>query len=241
VLGVLRSAFNWYATRDDDFRSPIVPRMARTTELSRDRKLDDDEIRTLLRALDQCTPQPYVRIVRVLLLSGARLNEIARLQWPEISGDVAMVPASRSKTKLDHAVPITPAIAEQIGEPGEAGDFVFSTDHGETSFSGFSKSKKRLDAEIAKLRMESSLLAMPGWCLHDLRRTARSLLSRAGVNPDVAERVLGHALPGVRGVYDRHQYLDEKRDALERLAALVCEILVPPKGKVVKLRRSEAA
>ncbi len=243
VLGVLRSAFNWYARNDDEFWTPIVPRMAQTSlkELSRHRALDDGEIRSLWRALDRCTPTAYVRLVRTLLLSGARLNEMGRLQWPEIVGDVAIVPSSRTKTKTDHVVPLTPAIAEQIDKPADAGDFVFSTDHGATPFSGFSKAKKRLDVEIAKLRAEAKLPPMPPWRVHDLRRTARSLLSRAKVDPDIAERVLGHAMPGIRGVYDRHPFLTEKRDALERLAALVRSIVKPPKPNVVRLRNGEAA
>ncbi|WP_428665026.1 tyrosine-type recombinase/integrase [Reyranella sp.] len=244
VLGVLRSAFNWHQIHDDDFVSPIVKGMAQTTlkELSRDRVLDDAEIRTLWQALDQCGPPAYVRLVRALLLSAARLNEVARLQWPEIVGDVAIVPATRTKTKIDFAIPITPDVAALIGEgPGEAGGFVFSTDHGASPFSGFSKAKKRLDAEIAKLRAEDDLPPMPPWRVHDLRRTARSLLSRAKVDPDIAERVLGHAIPGVRRVYDQHPFIAEKRDALERLAAVVRSIVEPPPANVVNLRKSEVA
>ena len=82
---------------------------------------------------------------------------------------------------------------------------------------------------------------MPHWRIHDLRRTARSLMSRAKVDKDIAERCLGHALPGVRGVYDWHEYLDEKRDALERLAALVRSIVEPPPANVVRLHNSEVA
>jgi hypothetical protein len=94
VLGVVRSAFNWHAVRDDEFVSPIVKGMARTTlkELSRNRILDDGEIRTVWLALDRSSPPAYVRLVRALLLSAARLNEMAQLQWPEIAGDVAVVP-----------------------------------------------------------------------------------------------------------------------------------------------------
>src|SRR5262249_25521821 len=76
---------------------------------------------------------------------------------------------------------------------------------------------------------------MPAWVLHDLRRTARSLMSRAGVPADHAERVLGHVIPGVRGVYDRHSYADEKREALSRLAGLLELILKPPGNNVVPL------
>jgi len=69
---------------------------------------------------------------------------------------------------------------------------------------------------------------MAPWTLHDLRRTARSLMARAGITDVVAERVLGHAIPGVEGVYNRHNYFDEKGDALDRLAKLVSEIVNPP-------------
>src|SRR5262249_12219276 len=86
VLGVLRSALNWHATRDDEFRSPIVPGMAHTSirELARDRVLTDDEIHSVWRALDSCTPVAFVRIVRTLLLSGCRLREVSDLQWSEV-------------------------------------------------------------------------------------------------------------------------------------------------------------
>ena len=96
---------------------------------------------------------------------------------------------------------------------------------GDGHINGFSKAKRQLDAK---------LLAMPQWQLHDLRRTARSLLSRAGVRPDIAERVLGHVQPGVAGVYDRHAYTSEKADALRRLAALI-DSIVHPRENVVPM------
>lgn len=241
VLGVLRSAFNWHATRDDEFRSPIVPGMARTSlkELTRERVLADDEIRSLWAALDDCKPEAYSRLVRALLMSGARLNELARLQWEEIQGDALTVPAARCKTKADHTLPITPALASLIGMRGEDdGEYVFSTDSGGSSFSGFSKAKRRLDDQMAQLRKNDGLKPMPTWRLHDLRRTARSLMSRAGVTSDIAERVLGHKLTGVRGVYDRHDFLSEKRAALERLSALLETIITPPAANVVSLHKS---
>jgi len=239
VLGVLRSALNWHATRDDDFRSPIVPGMARTTlkELTRDRILADDEIRSLWSALDTCQPDAYARILRALLLSACRLNEVAGMQWPEVDGDQITIPAERVKTKTEHVVPITKELAAIIGkdEP-EAGPFIFSTDFGARSLSSFSKAKRRLDETIGRQRKDADLKPMVPWRLHDLRRTARSLMSRAGVTSDVAERVLGHVIPSVRGVYDRHAYLNEKRDALERLAGLLETIINPPAGNVVPLR-----
>jgi integrase len=77
---------------------------------------------------------------------------------------------------------------------------------------------------------------MPPWVVHDLRRTARSLMSRVNVRPDIAERVLGHAIPGVEGIYDRHHYDDQKAEAVERLAGLLETIINPPKGNIVPLR-----
>jgi len=79
-------------------------------------------------------------------------------------------------------------------------------------------------------------LDMPHWTLHDLRRTARSLMAKAGVADNVAERVLGHAIPGIHGIYNRYEYANEKADALQRLATLVETILNPPdKTNVVDL------
>ncbi len=248
VLGVLRSALNWHATRDDEFRSPIVPGMGHTSisEIARDRVLADDEIRYVWRALDSCTPVAFVRIVRALLLSAARLSEISRLQWPEVEPSTKLdrallIATDRVKTKVEHVIPITPALAALIGERAEdSGDFVFSTDGGFKPFSGFSKAKRQLDQTINHRRAADRQEPMTPWRLHDLRRTARSLMSRAGVASDIAERVLGHTMPGVRGVYDRYAYLAEKRAALERLGALVETILIPPSGNVVALHSRQA-
>src|SRR5262249_26826644 len=90
----------------------------------------------------------------------------------------------------------------------------FSTESGATAISGFSKLKVKFDKAVP----------IAPWTLHDLRRTARSLMSRAGVSPDIAERCLAHKIGGVRGVYDRYAYLEEKRGALAKLTGLIGEI-----------------
>lgn len=246
TLAYLRKALNWYATRDEDFNSPIVAGMARTKpgERARQRVLTDDEIRDLWAALDlMTTPAPFPRLVRALLLSAARRDEAARMRWDELDGDLWVVPADRYKTARENAVPVTPELRAAIGTKADgAGPFVFSTTGGKLPFSGYGKAKQALDEKIAKVRNEAGRDPMPAWVLHDLRRTARTLMSRAGVDANVAEMVLGHVIPGVRGVYDRHSYLDEKRDALEKLAALVDRILNPPTDNVVELaeRKREA-
>ena len=113
--------------------------------------------------------------------------------------------------------------------------FVFSTTGGEKPFSGYSKAKALLDKKIGALRTKTGAHPMPAWSLHDLRRTARSLMSRASVPSDHAERVLGHVITGVRSVYDRHKYEEEKSDALQKLAAMIDRILSPPPSNVAPL------
>jgi integrase len=243
TLAHLRKALTWYAARDDEFNSPIVRGMARTKpkERARQRVLTDDEIRDLWAALDTIAG-PFPAIVRTLLLTAQRREEVAQMQLPELEDDLWTIPEERYKTGLVHAVPLSTAAravidkARAISKPTKARPFVFSTTAGKRSFAGFSKARRDLDAAITNIRTEAGRDPMPHWTLHDLRRTARTLMTRAGVHPDIAERVLGHVIPGVRGVYDRWEYIDEKRDALTKLAALVERILNPPTGNVVPMR-----
>jgi Arm DNA-binding domain/Phage integrase family/Phage integrase central domain len=229
TLAFLRRVFNWHASRDDDFRSPIVRGMARTKPKARARKriLADDEIREVWAALDTAAdlPECYPAYVRALLLTAARRSEVAGMNSAEIDGELWTVPAARCKTKLDHVVPLTPQAKTLIsGKPsGFEGNswFIFSNTGGKLAFSGFSKAKRALDAHIADKRKAEGHDPMPNWTLHDLRRTARSLMSRAKVPADHAERVLGHVIGGVRETYDRYEYLEEKRDALTSLARQV--------------------
>src|SRR6478752_4088674 len=95
---------------------------------------------------------------------------------------------------------------------------------GRTAMGSLSRAKAMLDAACG----------VTGWTLHDLRRSARTLLSRAGVAPDIAERCLGHAIGGVRGVYDRHQYEEQMRVAFEKLSNMIDQIIDPAKGKVIQ-------
>jgi integrase len=221
TLAHLRAAFNWQAARDDNFVPPIVKRMARTKpkEMARDRTLDDGEIRDVWNALDQLivgtdAPACFPRLVRALLLSGQRRSNVAEARSDQISDGQWIIPGAEMKHKRDHLVPVTAGLSDLFGQ----GDgFLFSSDGGKTSFSGFSKCKRALERKIAKLRKGDGRKPMPPWRLHDLRRTARSILSRY-TTPDHAERVIGHVIAGVRGVYDLYEYADEKRTALEKLA-----------------------
>ena len=232
VLAHLRKAFNWQASRDDEFTPPVVKGMARTKpkERARTRILDDQEIRDLWTALDSLdgqAPGCFPAFVRALLLSGQRLRMVSLMTVGEIDGRNWTIPAIRNKGKVDHLVPLTDTLIELFKTERKSG-YVFSSDRdGKRSFSGFSKAKAALDRKLAAIRKQHGRPAMKAWSYHDLRRSCRSLLSRAGVSADIGERLLGHVIPGVRGVYDRHEYRDEKLTALEKLDALVQRILKP--------------
>jgi integrase len=236
TLSNLRAAFNWYSIRDPKFNSPIIPGMARTktSERARSRVLDDQEVRDLWVALEEM-PAPYAAFLRTLLLSGQRRDEVRYAQWQEIGGGLWTVPGTRNKTKRDLVIPITPAIETQFvkANPRREGAFIFSRDSGSRPLGSLSTLKRCLEAKIKARRGKP----LANWRTHDLRRTARTLLSRAGVNSDISERVLGHVMPGVRGTYDRFAYVDEKRDALEKLAALIDRILHPDAAVVAFPKR----
>jgi integrase len=164
-------------------------------------------------------------------LTAQRKDKVASMRWEDVvDGEWRIASEAREKgnagsLRLPQMVlDIIAAQARIDGNP-----YVFAA-RGGSAFNSFSQRKHELEA-ILTVKMPD----MPPWVIHDLRRTARSLMSRAGVRPDIAERVLGHAIPGVEGVYDRHSYADEKADALNRLAALVGGIIKPPTGNVVAL------
>jgi integrase len=192
----------------------------------RDRVLTNDEIRALWEACD-AAGEPFGSLIRLTLLLGQRREEIAAMEWAELDLDAGLwvIPASRYKTSIEHAVPLPSFAADLIRRlPKVCDRFVFSSSPG-THFSGFSKSKARLDA----------LSGIADWRIHDLRRTVRTGLAGLRVDPDIAERVIGHVIGGVRGVYDRHAYFDEKRDALERWAAHLAGVIQPDPDRVVRM------
>ena len=188
----------------------------------REQILTDDEIRAVWQATGDGSP--FSALIQFLLLTSARRNEAAGMRWDEVdTAGVWTLPASRSKTKVEVVRPLSAAaLAVLDGLPRIDGcDYPF-TSNGSRPIRQFSDSKRKLD--------EAS--GVSGWRLHDLRRSARSLLAKCkDVSVDHAERVLGHALPGVRATYDRHTYADEIRYAVEALSALVDRIIHPPAGE----------
>jgi integrase len=258
ALAHLRRALNWYAVRTDDFRSPIVKGMARTKPKQRagKRVLADDEIRDIWAVCERVEresikdlPAAFSRFQRSLFLAACRRTEAAAMSWFEMeslarddfTGDAWICPGERMKGGLDHLVPITTALRNTVGEQPKdwrQRPYVFSTTGGKRPFSGYSKAKRALDRELAALRKREGREPMRPWTMQrDVRRTARTLLPRAGVPKEIAERVLAHEMPGVEGVYNRYEYVAEKSDALTKLAALIGRIVHPPGENVVSFVR----
>jgi integrase len=242
VLAHLRRVMNWHASRSDDFRSPIVRGMARTrpSQRRRQRVLSDTELAAVWQAAE-ASGNAFGYLVQFLLLTATRRTEAAAMRRGEVSGDEWTIPQERYKTGLELVIPMSgaaQAVLVAVPKIGKSG-FVFTTD-GKRAIKGFSKFKREFDNKVlAVLRKRDPEATLPRWTLHDLRRTARSLMSRAGVPSDHAERCLGHVLPGIRGTYDRHEYLAEKRHAFSTLAALIQRIVNPPTSNVVELRAKE--
>ena len=173
----------------------------------------------------------YGRIVKLLMLTGQRRDEIADLQWSEIEGEQIALPASRTKNSRPHDVPLSPqALAVLAEQPERVGrDLVFG--EGEGGFSGFSRAKEKLD--------EAS--GVTDWTIHDLRRTMATRMADLGVQPHVIEAVLNHVSghkAGVAGIYNRSTYAAEKRAALDMWGSYVMTLLAKADGaNVTTLRR----
>ena len=161
-------------------------------------------------------PQPFGAIVQMLMLTGARRNEVAQMRRSEVVGDIWTLPAARSKSGRANALPLPPAamaILTSLPDHGADG-FVFSTTNGAKPASNFAKNKRALD--------EAS--GTSGWTLHDLRRTARTKLSEIGIDRDTARRIVGHAGDALDETYDRATHQPAKRSALLRLSTQIMDL-----------------
>jgi integrase len=222
TLAYLRKVLNWHAVRSDGFSTPIVRGMMRTNGRLRARVLDDAELQAVWQAANNAGV--FGAMVKFILLTTARRGEAAGLCLEEIAGSDWTLPARRNKTKVDLIRPLPQAAADLLADvPKFRGCRYVFTNDGMTAIGGHSKFKTALQKASGTSR----------WTLHDLRRTSRSLMSRAGVPSDHGEHVLGHLMPGMRKVYDQYKYHDEKRRALERLAGMIASIVTAPGASVV--------
>jgi integrase len=200
----------------------------------RDRVLGDAEIAVVWKACavigagEQAgvpAGWPFGPIIRLLLLTGARRDEIGALRWSEIVGGEISIAGIRTKNGEPHNVPLSASAAELIGTLPRIGesDHVFTTT-GKTHVTGWSKAKHLLDQAAAQINGAP----LAPWRLHDLRRTVATGMQRLGISLQVIEVVLGHlsgSRAGVVGVYQRHSFDREKRAALKKWATKIERIL----------------
>jgi integrase len=236
ALALIRTIMNWHAARADSFVPPIVRKMARTSTKKRARRrtLTDDEIRAIWNSKESGA---FPALLKFLLLTGARRAEAANMRWEEIDGESWTLPARRNKANLDLVRPLSTAALAVIESQKRDCPFIFSK--GRKAISTFSRDKMAFDEAIGI--SAHRLKDMPAYRLHDLRRTARTLLSRAGVVADIGEHCLGHVPPGIRDTYDRYEYFDEKKHAYDALASLIERIASPPRDNVRALRKNKPA
>jgi integrase len=223
--------FNWLCERDVIAASPCAGVKRPSAEHARDRILSDDEIKALWLACGDIG-EAAGAYIKVLLLTGQRRSEVAGMRRGEINGDVWTLAPERTKNKQRHDVPLAaPALAMIEGLPKiTGGDYVFTT-NGWAPLSQFDRIKHELDTRM-KPRAP--------WVLHDLRRSVASGMARLGVRLPVIEKCLNHtggSFRGIVGVYQRHDFAAEKRDALQRWADHVDAVVRgEPAGKVVSVR-----
>jgi integrase len=233
ALAAVRRLFNW-AADGERFGVEVSPAALirdktigiTNKDLQRKRVLTDPELRDVWRAAE-ATGYPFGPLVQILMLTGQRLTDINDAKGDEIGAGTLVVPPERFKSDMTHEIPLTPKVAEILSAlPKFKQGYLFTTSGGSRPISGISKMKERLDRAINEERAKNGAAPMPHWVLHDLRRTLRTrLTSDLGVDAFIAERVIGHTLPGLHGVYDQGRHRTQKRDALARWEALLLSIV----------------
>jgi integrase len=225
VLSIVRAIANFHASRSDTYTSPIARGMTRSVpDSARKRILTDAEIKSLWEAT---ATGVFGGLVRILLLTGQRLAKVRSMRWADVDANGVWDIPTEAREKGNAGELKLPQLALDVIHSQHrfaSNPHIFPGQRIGIAFNNETVEKAKLDAQAG----------LSGWVLHDLRRTARSLMSRAGVRPEHAERTLGHAIRGIEGIYDRHAYFDEKAEALERLATLISSI-VNPSDNVIPL------
>jgi integrase len=224
-LANIRLIMQWWQARDDDYTSPIVKGMNKAKPQARERILNDNEIRRLWAACDESGS--YGAMVKLLLLTAQRREKVSTMRWDDIVGDQWII-RSKEHEKNNAGTLKLPQLALEIikAQPKIHGNPYVFAGIGDGPFASFAEQKTRLDQKLG---------GMAPWVVHDLRRTARSLLTRLGISHEHAERVLGHKIKGVAGVYNRHDYAVEKAHALSALAGLIERIVKGAPDNVIPM------
>lgn len=250
-----RACFTWALKRDMVPTNPFEILPDRPAAPTREHVLSDDELAGVWAAAS-AMDGAFGRMVRILILTGQRRDEVAGIRWEELSADLATwtIPGSRTKNGRPQLVPLSPMARDVLADldrgkglvfPSKAAKAAVEADRGaksgagETTFSAWSKAKARLDNAIADARareaqarrVEPELLAP--WRLHDLRRTLATGLQRLGVRLEVTEAMLNHVSgtrAGIVGVYQRHDWATEKRAAINAWAVHLQSVLEGREG-----------
>ena len=205
VFAHLHRFFKWCISREIIATHPMNGLERPGAPASRERVLNDEE---LVKVWNGAGKVPvFGDVVKLLILTGARKEEIGALRWDEIQGDHILLANGRTKNGKAHIIPLTPAARALIEAMPRVGDYVFTL-NGKKTVTGWSRAKENLD----KATMVSD------WRIHDLRRTVATNMQKMGVTLQTVEAVLGHvggSRSGIVGVYQLHDFADEKRAALE--------------------------
>jgi integrase len=218
TLKAIKTFLRWCVGRAVLDHSPAEGIPLPTKEVPRDRVLTDDELARVIIAAREIGG-PYGGIVELLALTGQRREEAARCLWDELDlqSRIWTLPNLRTKNAKPHIVHLSDQAIAVLRQAKRRGTFVFSLT-GARPFQDFSKAKRELDAKSG----------VTGWRLHDLRRTCVSGMAALGVAPHVADKILNHqsgTISGVAAVYQRHQFMSERKAALEKWGAHVAQIL----------------
>ncbi len=228
VLAHVKRLLKWAASRDIIENDPAAHVEKVVPETKRERVLSNEELASVWQAAEQ-TGYPFGSAVQMLILTGARREEIFSLSWSEIDGDVIRLPAERSKANEGRTIPLSPQALDLLDSLPrfEDGDVVFSFT-GEKRFDNVGRAKPRLDKVIAFAHGEP----VPAWRLHDIRRTVATGLQRLGVRLEVIETVLGHvsgSRAGIVGNYQRYRFEAEAKVALVAWGEHVMTAIEPSK------------
>ncbi|MGB3313275.1 MAG: integrase arm-type DNA-binding domain-containing protein [Albidovulum sp.] len=239
----LNTLFNWAKGRDIVRANPLDGIKPPSPEKARTRVLSNDEIQWFWKACDKLG-QPFGPLFKLMLLTGQRRGEVGGMSDREITGDEWVIPAARVKNGEEHTLPLSEAARDVLAGvdriSGKSG-LIFTTT-GARPVSGFTRAKERLDRLMIEIGNEGQRdeAELPPFTLHDLRRTTATGMAGLGFPPHVVEAVLNHrsgTRRGVAGVYNRFDYADEKRAALEAWARSVLALV---NGKADNVVRMEA-
>jgi integrase len=226
----LRAIFAYAIERELIAVNPVTGVSKRKVEIPRDRTLSDEELGAVWQAIMKLPDLPRAYF-RVILLTGARRNEVREMAWSELNLDSALwrLPAERNKSARPFEIPLSPSVVETLRTLPRIGPMVFALD---------GKRPMTLHQLIERVREDAGLADVR---LHDLRRTLRTGLARLGVGVEIAERCLNHAMPGLQAVYDRHDYSGEKRAALTLWAKHVLALAEKRDATVLTIHPAAAA